>query len=191
MIGVGLTRIFRDTRSFLEERLSEPEAPSTLFVRFVTPLVLIRSVAVLLRGLLIGDPAAGIVLALGNFVLQMGVWLAISFALPVLVKQFGSRMDDQGGFAVMSYASVPLWLAGALYIVPEEPPFTFFWSRSLVAACAGFGVYVLYRGFQVLEIRRKSILVPAVVVGYSITYLFLFGLVGLSSTILLLIVRAS
>ncbi len=191
MIAFGLTRIFRETRSFLEERLREPEAPSTLFLRFVTPLVAIRSVAVLIRGVLIGDISAGIVLALGNFVMQMAVWLAVSFALPVLVKQFGNQMDDRTGFAIMSYASAPLWLAGALYLIPEEPPLTFFWSRSLVAAIGGFGGYVLYRSFEVLELRRKTILIPAVAVGYAITYLFLFALIGLSTTLLLLLVRAS
>lgn len=190
MSTLGLTRMFRDTRSFLEERLGEPEAPSELFLRFVTPLVAIRSVAVLIRSLLMGDPAAGIVLALGNFVLQMGVWLAVSFALPVLVKQFRNEMDDRLGFSVMSYASAPLWLAGALYLIPEDPPLTFFWSRSLVAVLAGFGGFVLYRSFQVLELRPKTILIPAVAVGYTLTYLFLFALVGLSTTILLLLVRS-
>lgn len=191
MNPLGLTRIFRETRSFLEERLQEPEAPSQLFVRYVTPLVAIRSIAVFSRGFLIGDPTAGIVLALGNFVMQIAVWLAVSFALPVLVKQFGNRMDDRTGFAVMCYASTPLWLAGALYLIPEEPPLTFFWSRSLVAAIGGFGAYVLYRSFQVLELRRKTILITAVAIGYAVTYLFLFALVGLSTTILLLLVRAS
>ncbi|MEO1172121.1 MAG: hypothetical protein AAFX94_08725 [Myxococcota bacterium] len=183
--SLQITQMFLDTRSFLRQRLENAEAPSAFFLRFATPLIGIRSAAVLLRGMIAGEALVGFVLALGNFVLQMGAWLAVSFTLPVVVKQFGSRMEDRTGFAVTSYVSAPLWIAGALYIVPEEPPLTFFWSRALVTFFAGFGLYVGYRSFEILEVKSRSAVLGAMVAVYVVAYLFLFGLVGLSSNLFL------
>lgn len=185
--SLQLTQMFRDTRSFLRERLENAEAPSAFFLRFATPLIAIRSAAVMARGFIAGEALVGFVLALGNFILQMGAWLAVSFTLPVVVKQFGSQMEDRTGFAITSYISAPLWLAGILYVVPEEPPLTFFWSRALVAFLAGFGVYVGYRSLELLEVKGRSAVLAAMVGIYVVSYLFLFGLVGLSTTLFLFI----
>lgn len=186
-----LGRVFFDTRAYLVERLKELEPPSRLFVRWATPLILVRSGAVLLRGIVTGDIAAAFVLALGNFALQMGVWLAMGFSFPVLVRQFGHKVDDRQGFAIITHASVPLWLAGVLYAIPDEPPIVALWSRAMVALIGLYGVYVLYQSFDVLELRNRSAAVAATTVTFVVAYGFLFGLVGLSSTVLLLLLQSA
>lgn len=182
--------VLRHPRAFLGERLAGPLAPSALFVGTVTPLAAVRGVAVVLRSVIAGSLLPGVVLGLGSFVLQLGVWLGLGLVLPALARQFGEEIDDRRGFALATYASVPMWLAGVLYVIPEDFWLLFLWSRGLVLVISLFGLYILHRGFSVLEINRKvrGPLLLGLSIAYLTTYVLLSVLVGVAAHVVLYVV---
>jgi hypothetical protein len=183
----------RHTRAFLADRLANPPPPSALFVGTVTPLAAVRGVAVLLRSVIAGSLLPGLVLGLGSFVLQLGVWLGLGLVLPALARQFGEEIDDRRGFALATYASIPMWLAGTLYVVPEDFWVLFLWSRGLVAIVSLGGLFILHHGFAVLEIHRKvrGPLLLGLSIAYLTAYVLLSVLVGIAAHIVLYIVAPS
>lgn len=186
-----LWRFLRNIDDYLGERLVAPSPPSELFLRWVTPLSLIRTTAVFLRGVWVGDLSAAMVLATGNFAHLIGVWLTTGFVLPVITKQFGETINDSSSFAVVTYASVPLWLAGILYVIPEETSFLFIWSRGLVALIGLSGIYVLHRALCVLGLRARILIVVATTLSFAVAYGFLFMVAGLSSMLLMFLLRTA
>ena len=182
--------VLRDPRQFLAGALARPVAPQTLFVSTVTPLAAIRGVAVLLRSVFAGSLLPGAVLGLGSFVLQLGVWLGLGLVLPALARQFGEEIDDRQGFALATYASIPMWLAGALYVVPEDYWIMFVWSRGLALAISLVGLFIMHRGFAALEINRKvrAPLLLGLSIAYLTAYVSLSVLVGVAAHIVLYVV---
>ncbi|MBI3180368.1 MAG: hypothetical protein HYZ27_11945 [Deltaproteobacteria bacterium] len=188
MLRLGeISALLRGPGAFLEPRLGEPQGPRELFSGVVAPLMAVRSVAVLVPSFIAGRPLVGVVLALGNFVLQLGTWLGLALVLPTLCRQAQVTLPERGAFALATYALVPLWLAGALYVLPEDPAFVWLWSRALVLAVASYGAFVMYRGLAVLGIAGKvrTALTLGVTVASVTLYFTLFILLGISSHILL------
>ena len=121
--------LVRDPRELLHERLKSSIPPQLLLVGTVLPLVAIRPAAVLLRSIVTGHPIAGMVLGASSIVLQIGCWVSLAISLPALAKQFGATVGERQAWMLATYASAPLWLAGLLYLAPEDPWMIFFWSR--------------------------------------------------------------
>jgi len=173
--------------AFLEPRLKTPEAARHLLVATVSPLCALRALAVLLRSLLAGTPFVGLVLALGNFAMQVGAWLGLALVLPALARQFRVTLSEPVAFVLATYASVPLWLAGVFYVLPEDPWLVFVWSRAVVLAVALYGLIILDRGLLGLDLAGKlrSALVTGIAVASLTLYLLLFIVFGIASHILL------
>ena len=193
MVIRDLTRVFRDPLALLEERLHESAAPSVVFVTTVTPLAAIRSLAVLLPSLFGGTPMAGFVLALGSFALQVGTWLGLALVLPALARQFRAEVTDRQAFALATWASSPLWLAGLFFAVPPEPAIFYWWSRLVVWFVAVYSFYIVHRGLLVLEVRRsmRMPLLGGIIVASMLFYWFLFVILGIASHLVLLIVGSA
>jgi hypothetical protein len=107
-----------------------------------------------------------------------------------LARQFGEEIDDRQAFALATYASIPMWLAGIFYVVPEDYWLLFLWSRGLVLVVAVFGLVIMHRGFAALEVNRK-VRAP-LLVGLSIAFLTGYGLlsvlVGVAAHIVLYVI---
>lgn len=170
---------------FVAERLANPAPLQELLVRVVSPLASIRAVAVLLRSVVVGSTVSGVVLGLGSFMLQIGTWFAVCLILPTLARQFNETVDERQAFALTTYASVPLWVAGLLYTVPEELSVVFVWSRLAVLLVALYGLYVMYVGLALVEIQQKARLplLGTIALAYLIIYAVLFTLLGITSHI--------
>jgi hypothetical protein len=145
---------------------------------------------VLLRSILAGSPMTGIVLGLGSLALQLGAWLGLGLVLPAVARQFKAELPDPQAFVLATYTSIPLWLAGLLYVVPEDPWLVFLWSRGLVLLVALYGLALMQRGFAVLEINRKirTPLLASMGVAYFLLYILLFVLVGVAAHVVLFVV---
>jgi hypothetical protein len=178
-----LARLLRTPDDFLAEHLrrSHPVLPQIL-VWFV-PAILVRPIAVLLRSLILEAPTTAVVLATSSVALQIGCWLVMGSVLPVIAHQFDTLMRERDGLLLVGFASVPLWLAGALFVVPDAPPLLFWWSRFLVFLTSLYGGFIAYRGLGVLGAASEARwpLVAALAATYLAVYTVLFVLLGLSS----------
>lgn len=179
----------RHSRQFLVERLADPPAPQNLLVRIVTPLVAIRALAVAVRSLISGTLLPGIVLGTGTLALQIGAWFGLGLVMPAIGRQFHAEVSDRQSFAIATYASVPLWLAGILYVVPEDPWFLFIWSRAVALLIGLLGLVLLRRSFSTLGVERKMRTPLAIATGgaYLTLYVFLSIVLGVASHIVLFV----
>lgn len=191
MIGIGEIRtLLLSPEDAIRELLADERPPSQLLSSHVVPLVSLRSIAVLLQSTLAGSFVVGLVLAVTNFALQLGVWLSVSLALRVLAKQFGAAMTDRQAFVLTMTASIPLWLAGIFYLVPPDPPVLFYWSRALVLLAGSFGALIFLRGLSVLDIEKRAQIVGTAALAYTLVYFVLFAALGLSSHVFLFMLGA-
>ncbi len=177
-------------KRFFTTRLADPAAAQSLFLTRVTPLAAIRPLAVGIRSLFAGSPLAGVVVGLGSYALQIGTWLGVALVLPALARQFHTVVDDRQAFVLTTYASTPFWIAGLLYLVPEEPAVLFLWSRLLVGLAALFSLFLVRQGLVAAGVRRKVLmpLLGSVAVAAFLIYGLLFVLLGISSHVALFII---
>lgn len=185
--------VVRHPSAFLATTLVAPPAPRQLLLGTVTPLAAVRAVAVFIGSLILGAALPGFVIGTGSFVLQLGVWLGLALVMPAIARQFDAELGEDQSFALATYASVPLWIAGVLYVIPEDLWFLFLWSRALVLAVGLYGIYILRCGFVALSIDRKARtpITVAVAVGYGTLYLLLFVPIGVAQLIVLYVLTGA
>lgn len=185
-----LRQLMRKPADFLQPLLQQSPSIHQLFLQIVLPLCLIRPAMVVLRSVLSGHFLTGTVLALGSFVLLVGSWFAAGMLFPTLARQFNVSVGDRQAYVLVAGASTPLWLAGALYIIPEDPPFFFFWSRSLVLLIASYGLYIFFVGLVQLQVPKPRLpLLAATAASYVVLYSVFFLLLGLMLHVVLLFLR--
>ena len=151
-----LRALVQSPKELLAARLADPPPPQWLLAWRVGPWAAVRPAAVLLRSLVAGTPLAGFVLGLGSFALQVGTWLGLALVLPALARQFHADIGERQAFTLATYASIPLWLAGVLFVVPEEPDLLFVWSRLLVMLVATFSLYITRLSLAALGVERRQ-----------------------------------
>ncbi|MBN1960417.1 MAG: hypothetical protein JW841_05685 [Deltaproteobacteria bacterium] len=171
--------------------------PSRIFLReiytyFIPPLA-IRPITVFLRSLILDAPTTAIILAISSFILQAGVWLILGAILPTMVHQFQTQIREREALLITGFASLPLWLSGALFLVPDTAPLSlFFVSRLFVFILALYGAFIAYRAFTVLGVKREAC-APILAVfsaAYAVLYFILFVVIGITSHIILFIFTA-
>ena len=186
---VGLVR---SPKAILEERLRGSELPQVQFLLLVTPLVAIRPVMILFRSILSGTPLPGFVVGLGSFAQLCGAWLATALVLPAVLKQVGTEIDEHQSYTLTTYGSIPLWVAGVLYLLPEEPSFVFWWTRLLVLLISSYGWYLFVLGMRILGMPKKSEYwaVGATAVAVFTIYAVLSVLFGLGAHVVLFLIAS-
>lgn len=167
--------------------LRAPPSPRRLFAELVAPLAAIRSLAELSSSLLVDEPFVGVVVGVSSFVLQIGAWLALTRLLPALAHQLRLELNHTQARLLATYASVPLWLAGVLYAVPEAPAATHQLSRVAVFLLALLGASIVHRGLRALgwDTPARS----ALTFGTGFTYTAIYGLLtfvlGVAASVIL------
>ncbi|MBI5511470.1 MAG: hypothetical protein HY903_22145 [Deltaproteobacteria bacterium] len=191
--GRQLVDLLLEPARFWRERHDRPQTPITLFVETALPLMMIRTAAVLLRSLLFGSLRPGLVLAVGSLALQLGAWLGLALVLPAIARQFYAELKDRDAHALATYASVPIWLAGVFYLLPEEAWPVLLWSRLLVLVVGLYGLYILACGFAALGIERKVVpgLVTAVGLAAVILYVVLSLLLAVTAHVVIFVIGGS
>lgn len=181
--------LLRRPSDILRETLAEQPAVSRLLLHTVVPLASLRPATEVVRSVVGGDLGVGVVLAIGSFMLHLGLWLVISLTLPAVARQFSIHLDEGKAASLVSHAMVPWWLASVLYIIPESPPWLHLWSRFLVGLAAGYGLYIVHCGAACLptpaQERGPFVLATAVVT--ATVYALLFFSLGLGATLTLLL----
>jgi hypothetical protein len=179
--------LLREPDAFLSLHFEHERPMVTELFTWFLPALLVRPIAVLLRSFLMDLPSTALVLAASSFLLQLGAWLAVGSLLPVLARQLETQLGERDGVLLTGFASIPLWLAGALFIVPETVPWGFWSSRMLVFVLALYGAFIAFRATIVLGAPHESRgpLVAAFAATYTAVYAMLFVLIGLSSHLVL------
>lgn len=182
----------RNPDRLLAEQIASSRALAPQLLGWFMPALMVRPAAVLLRSLVIEAPTTAAVLAASSLILQIGTWVAFSLALPVLGRQFDVHLRERESLLLTGFASLPLWVAGALFVVPETIPLAFLWSRTLVLLLALLGAHIAYRGLGVVGARAEARLplAAAMTATYGAVYLVLFVLLGVSSHALLYLLTA-
>lgn len=181
--------LVRDPHQLLHERLTNPPAWPHFVVTTVLPLMFIRPIADMLASIMTGHPVAAMVLGTSGFVLQIGCLVGLGLIIPVVVRQFRGVISERQSFVLAAYASTPFWIGGFLYLAPDEITWLFLISRAAVVIAATYGIYLLFVGLEELEIHSKQLIVGATVGGYVTLYLVLWGLLGVTSHIMLIFLR--
>ena len=177
-------------RDLLRERLTSPPSWPAFVVMIILPLIIIRPIADFLASVMTGHPIAAMVLGTSGFVLQVGCLIGLALILPTVVRQFQGALTETQSFLLAAYASIPLWLAGCLYLAPDEFLWLFIISRLAVVAAASYGIYLLHVGLEELQVPSRHLVVGATVGGYVTLYLLLWGLLGVTSHIMLIFLRS-
>lgn len=184
--------LLRDPDAFLAAHLraGRPLWPQVL--AWFVPVVLVRPAAVFVRSLVMDIPVTALVLAGGSLALQVGAWLAVGSVLPPLARQFGASLHERDGLLLAGFMSVPLWLAGALFVVPETIALAFWSSRILVFVLALYGLFIAFRAFIVLgaSVEARWPLVTALAAAYIAVYVVLIVLIGPSTHVALWLLGA-
>jgi hypothetical protein len=171
----------RDMPLFLEH----PPAVHATFARSVVPAVGVRSAAILVRSWAQGAWAAGVIMAVAAVALQLLSWACFGWLLVLLTRLGHLHLTERQAFALSTAVSVPLWLGGVFYLLPEEPPALFVLGRLAVLACGAWGVVMLAhaRWTHAPSPRRRHALVLAGGVGYSAIYALFWAAIGLLTTL--------
>ncbi len=188
----GFVHLLREPDGFLALHLRHDRALWPQILTWFLPPMLVRPAAVFVRSAIIDAPDTATVLAAGSFALLVGAWLGVALVLPALGRQFQTPMLERDAMLVAGFASVPLWLAGALFVVPETSPIAFWWSRSVVFVLALYGIFIVHHAVGVLGGREDARwpLVVAISAAYAAIYFVLWFLVGVSSHAVLFILGA-
>ena len=185
-----VTALVRGPRELLRHRLTQPPSWPTFVVTLILPLIVIRPIADFFASVLTGHPVAAMVLGTSGFVLQVGCLIGLALILPTVVRQFQGTLTEAQSFLLAAYASIPLWLAGCLYLAPDEFVWLFVVSRLAVVAAASYGIYLLHIGLEELGVPSRHLVVGATVGAYVTLYLLLWGLLGVTSHIMLIFLRS-
>ena len=175
-------------RAFLERVFTDQISIGRLLIRWVAPFAAIRPAAIIFQSTVIGQPSVGVVLGLGSYALQFGTWLGISLIMPALARQFDAVILERQGFELVTFASIPYWLFGILFLAPESSiDILFWWSRLMVLLSAFYGLYILRQGLILCKVPQKSQwpMVGTVGVAGLLVYLVLYGLTGIGAHIVL------
>ncbi len=188
----GFVHLLREPDGFLALHLRHERPLLPQVLTWFLPPLLVRPAAVFARSAIMDAPDTATVLAASSFALLLGAWLGVGLVLPALARQFQTPLLERDALLLAGFASVPLWLAGALFVVPETSAIAFWWSRSLVLVLALYGAFIVHQALAVLGAREDARwpLTVAVAAAYVVIYAVLFVLVGLSSHAVLFILGA-
>lgn len=165
--------------------LRHPPAVHTTFARWAVPLVGLRSVAILARCWAQGAFVPGVIVAVAALALQLLTWGCFGWMLVVLTRLGHFQLTERQAFALATAVSVPLWLGGVFYLVPEEPPALFVVGRLAVFLCGTWGVVMLAHANWANSppLRRRRALLLAAGCGYGVIYALFFVTTGLLATL--------
>jgi len=162
---------------------AETTTPSDLITGYVVPLVAIGAIAGLVGRSLIGVTVpfvgshrlpilAGLGLAIFTFVMAIVGILVLAGIINALAPTFGGKKNGAQSFKVAAYSYTPVWIAGALQILP---------TLGIVVVLAGlYGLYLLYLGLPRLMRcpPEKAISYTAVVVVCAMVLGLIIGAIG-------------
>lgn len=157
----------------------EAQDAQRLLTGWVLPLAAIPPLAQFIGGILFGGLplARGLSLAIGTYVFEIAMFLAIGWFAAWLAPRFGGDNRLDRGLAWIAYSFTPSWVAGVLWLIPPIGPL------QIVASL--YGLYVAYLGVvPILRVRPEqavifmvAIIAAGIVAGFALgVVLFTFGL---------------
>jgi hypothetical protein len=163
-----------------EKIAAEPADVRSLYVNYAIILAAIPAVCGLLGSTLVGVslPMVGtirtpiahaLVQMVLTYVLGLAIIYAVSLIVNALAPTFDGKKDPVQALKLVVYSSTPVWLAGALSLIP---------MLGMLGIIAGlYGLYVLYLGLTPLmkNPQEKSVGYTALVI---VSYLVLALVMG-------------
>lgn len=142
---------------------TEPSSVQSLFTGYAMILAAIPAVAMLLSRLLWGGFDAlilGLVGAVLQYVLGLGVIFVTGIVIEQLADKFGAQRDQIASQKVAVYSATPSWIGGVLYLIPGQT------GQTLAALVGLYGIYLIYLGLKqvVGAPQDKAIAYTAVVI---------------------------
>lgn len=178
--------ILKDPRREWSVIAAEADDPASLYRNYIVVLAAIPAVSIFLGLLLFGLPLAGrwgfmaaVWAGVASYVSSL-VWpLVAALVIERLAPKFGSTADTTRALKLVAYASTPVWVAGALYLLIFLSP--------LVVLAALYAIYLFYLGLPQLLRTPAEQVVPFMVVSalvivvVNIVLRFVIGSFGLPS----------
>lgn len=186
-------RLIAAPRTEMPRFLLHPDAIHATFNRFVLPWVGLRSLAIFLRSCAVKAYLPGLILALFALLLQLMTWMCFAWTLIACCRLWSIALSERQAFALSTAISLPLWLGGIFYLLPEDPPLTWMLGRLAVVACSGWGVLMLSQVDwpNAPAPPKKQILLAGAAVAYVVIYGLFFVATGLLCWLFLWLLGAS
>lgn len=143
--------------------VSEPEDIASLYQNYIVPLAAIPAVAMVIGLAIIGQPfrgRVGIITALSAAIVIFVQGLIAPIVVAIVVEQLAPKFRSHGStvdaLKLVAYASTPMWVFGAIYIV--------LYLAALMIGAAAFAVYLFYIGLTPIMKTPADNVVPFMVV---------------------------
>ena len=160
-----------------------------LFSRVALPSAGLPALAILLKAAAIDMVGPGFVLGLGSLIVQLATWWGMALSIPWVAISCQVDLTKKQAPILATLVCAPLWFAGLLFVVPEEPAAVFLTSRVLLFLAAGYGVWLLFLATQPLALANPGRLpfVAGVSVNYLLIYPAVYLLIGLVANLTIIL----
>ncbi|RYF11197.1 MAG: hypothetical protein EOO40_03760 [Deltaproteobacteria bacterium] len=140
----------------------------------VLPGAALRCACLLLRGLYTHAFEVSLILALGHLCLLVGTYEALAQLLYPLSRAQRAPLSRPQCRAAGALLCAPMWLAGVLFVLPEDPFGLYLATRLLLLASMAWGAVLFWQALPKLAV--PAALRPPVCLAASGAYLCVHGL---------------
>jgi hypothetical protein len=177
-----VTKIITDPANEWRRIEPEPTTIQQLYTGFIIPVAAIPVVASFIGNVVIGlpfigrqNPISALVLAVLTLGLSLVGTYVSAFIISKLAPTFASVSDDRQALKLVAYASVPVWVAGILNILP------FLGILALLAWL--YTIYVFYLGVPVMMKTPQDKVIPYMVVSAVVMIAVTFTLMLIAGAV--------
>jgi hypothetical protein len=143
--------------------VSEPEDIASLYQNYIVPLAAVPAVAMFIGLAIVGVPFVGrypITTALSTaiviFIQGLVAPIVVAIVVEQLAPKFKSRASTVDALKLVAYASTPMWVGGAIYVL--------LYLVALIIVPALYAVYLFYIGLTPILKTPADSVVPFMVV---------------------------
>jgi hypothetical protein len=177
-----VTKIITDPANEWRRIEPEPTTIQQLYTGFIIPVAAIPVVASFIGNVVIGlpfigrqNPISALVLAVLTLGLSLVGTYVSAFIISKLAPTFASVSDDRQALKLVAYASVPVWVAGILNILPFLGILALFsWL---------YTIYVFYLGVPVMMKTPQDKVIPYMVVSAVVMIAVTFTLMLIAGAV--------
>ena len=178
-----LKQYLRHPISIIASFLENPPNASLIFWRFTLPLISLRPLAILFKGIQQNQSRAACIEAMGEFIILLIITLCLLLVLTPLAAQFNVCISHQQAWVLGNAALFFFWISGLLYALPQQQLWVFLWIRTSIFIWSMGGAFLLYHALPLIQCTAKirfSLVTAIVAIVFSL-YIFLSGAMALAT----------
>lgn len=177
-IQARVTKILTDPKNEWPVIAPEPTTPEALYKGYIIPLAAIPVIASFIGMTFIGTNLGilgtyrtpimtGLISACVSYVLALAAVYVAALVVSKLAPTFQSTPDDRQALKLVAYSETPVWIAGALNIIP--------FLGALAGLIGGlYAIYLFYLGLPHMMKTPPDKVIPYMVVAALVIIVLMF-----------------